>query len=191
VASTYLASLAPRDALHVAVRPAHTAFHLPAAADAHVVPLICVAAGAGLAPFRGFVQERAAMAAAGRADLAPMLLFIGCRQPGRDDLYADELAAWERMGVVTVFRTYSRVQTETGAGRSYVQESLWQDRDQVAALWARGAKVYVCGSRKVAQGVKDAVVRIAIDAGVVADGTAAEAWFEEMRNVRFVTDVFD
>ncbi|KAJ3454801.1 hypothetical protein MRS44_013401 [Fusarium solani] len=54
-------------------------------------PIVCIAASTGIAPFRAFAQERAAMIAAGRKDLAPALLFFGCRNPEVDDLYRDEL----------------------------------------------------------------------------------------------------
>lgn len=91
VATSFLSSLGPGERLHVAVRPSET-FHLPA--DAEKTPIICLAAGSGLAPFRGFLQERAAMIGRG-GKVAPALLFFGCRSPSEDDLYAKELARWE------------------------------------------------------------------------------------------------
>ena len=191
VASTYLASLQPGDKLHVAIRPSHAAFHLPA--DAARTPLICVAAGSGLAPFRGFIQERAAQLAAGRK-LAPALLFFGCRKPGVDDLYAEELGRWEAMGAVSVRCAYSRAQ-DRSEGCKYVQDRLWHERDEVEGLWERGAKVYVCGSREVGEGVKEVVLRmrkeLAERNGWDASDEACRKWFESIRNERYATDVFD
>ncbi|RYC59007.1 hypothetical protein CHU98_g7216, partial [Xylaria longipes] len=63
VASSYLDSLEPGDKLHVAVRQSHAAFHLPQ--NPENTPVICIAAGTGISPFRGFMQERAEMIAAG------------------------------------------------------------------------------------------------------------------------------
>lgn len=70
-------------------------------------PIIMIAAGTGLAPFRGFVQERVAQVAAGRK-LAPALLFHGCRARDEDAIHADELEEWENAGAVEALRAFSR-----------------------------------------------------------------------------------
>lgn len=192
VATSFLSELTPGDKLHVSVRPSTAAFHLPS--DAENTPIICIAAGSGLAPFRGFIQERAAMLAAGR-DLAPALLFFGCRDPDVDDLYASELARWEKLGAVEVRRAYSRA-ADRAQGCKYVQDRLYHDREDVFPLWDRGAKVYICGSREVGKGVEDVCIRLAQEwskENLGKDSTAEEAkeWFEKNRNERFATDVFD
>ncbi|KAI1374785.1 cytochrome P450 [Hypoxylon crocopeplum] len=192
VASSYLASLAAGDKLHISVRPSHAAFHLPQ--DVENTPVICVAAGTGLAPFRGFMQERAAMISAGRK-LAPALLFFGCRAPGRDDLYADELAEWEKAGAVAVRRAYSR-KPEDAAGCKYVQDALRAAEDEITELWRDGAKLFICGSRAVGEGVKEVIVDIAKKEAKRSDGkdvTVEQAgkWWEGLRNTRYATDVFD
>ncbi|KAH7160568.1 hypothetical protein B0J13DRAFT_494237 [Dactylonectria estremocensis] len=84
------------------VRAPSTAFRLPR--EPKRTPIICIAAGTGIAPFHTFAQERAAMIAAGHKDLAPALLFFGCRNPEVDNLYRDELDEWERVGAMTVRR---------------------------------------------------------------------------------------
>ena len=60
--------------------------------------MIMVCAGTGLAPFRGFLQDRALRAAAATDGVqpAPALLFFGCDHPDVDFLYRDELAEWEK-----------------------------------------------------------------------------------------------
>lgn len=177
--------------MHVAVRSSHVAFHLPQ--DPSSTPVICVAAGTGIAPFRGFLQERASMAGAGRT-LAPALLFFGCREPGRDDLYADELAAWEQAGVVTVVRAYSR-RPELSGGARHVQDAIALHADKFRDLWAQGAKMYLCGSRAVGKGVRDVCVRMHVEkereAGREISEEEAGQWWEGMRNDRYATDVFD
>jgi cytochrome P450/NADPH-cytochrome P450 reductase len=197
VATSYLASLVPGDRLHVSVRPSHSAFHLPLEPDKS--PLICVAAGTGMAPFRAFVQERAAQIAAGRT-VAPALLFFGCHGPNSDDIYRSEMDAWQAFGAVDVRRAYSRVDLDSpeardAAGCKHVDDRLWTDRDDVIDLWKRGARMYVCGSRDVGESVKRVVLKMATQArekdGHDASPEATEKWFANMRNERYATDVFD
>ncbi|KAL1631997.1 hypothetical protein SLS56_004042 [Neofusicoccum ribis] len=98
-ASTYLASLRPGARLHGRVRrTAAPSFRLPADP---AVPVVLVAAGSGIAPMRGFVEERVALAAAGRA-LGPALLYFGCRDYERDFICEEELRAAEAGGAVCV-----------------------------------------------------------------------------------------
>ncbi|KAK4445413.1 cytochrome P450 [Podospora aff. communis PSN243] len=193
VASSYLSTLTPGDKLSVSVRQSHAAFHLPDSEEAETTPVVMICAGAGIAPFRGFIQERAAQMAAGRK-LAPALLFFGCRGAGVDDLYREELDRWEGIGAVKVRRAFSRggdtvtgggsgsggdggtggtggtgtggeegVVKEESKGCRYVQDRLREEREEIVELWERGAKMYVCGSRGVGENVKRAVIRIAME----------------------------
>lgn len=230
VASTYLASLQPSDPLHVSVRPSHAAFHLPP--DPHATPIIMVAAGSGIAPFMGFLQERAALLThnpntnstndnstdnknnQATTALAPAVLYYGCRSPTHDAIYASELGAYEAQGIVTIRRAYSLTPDLGFRGKSrYVQDAMSADRDGEALnLWRNGgARMYICGSRRVGDGVREVAVRGYVDVvgrerGVVGEGKSeveveteemdelereAEVWWEGMRNTRYATDVFD
>jgi NADPH-ferrihemoprotein reductase len=51
------------------------------------VPTICVGPGTGVAPFRSFMHERAALLQSGAA-VAPSVLLFGCRNEAKDFLYA-------------------------------------------------------------------------------------------------------
>lgn len=190
VASNYLSSLSTGDKLHVAVRQSHQAFHLPK--DAKNVPVIMIAAGTGIAPFRGFIQERAAQLAAGRP-LAPALLFYGCHSPTTDALYSSLLSRWEALGAVSLRYAYSR-SPEDSENCKYVQDRVYHDRKEVVELFDAGAKVFVCGSREVGEGVQNTVVRIArereMEKGKEVSEEKAREWFEGLRNERFATDVF-
>lgn len=191
VATSYLNSLQPGDKLHVSVRPSHSSFHLPQ--DPEKTPVICVAAGTGLAPFRGFIQERAALLEAGRK-VAPLTLYFGCREPGRDDLYPEELSQWEKIGAVTVKYAYSRT-PEKSDGHKYVQDAMWSDRKAIAEMWKNNAKLFVCGSRKVGAAVEEVAIKLRIRGweleGTNASEEEARQWWVELRNVRYATDVFD
>lgn len=189
-ASNYLSELKEGDRVLVSVRPSHQAFHLPL--DVENVPLIMICAGSGLAPFHGFVQERAKQLEAGRS-LAPAMLFIGCRDPDKDALYAAELKGWADKGAVDVRYAFSRASAKS-EGCKYVQDRLWKDRQEASALWNKGGKFFVCGNNEVGEGVKEVFINATIES-TKAEGNEisrerAEAYFVKMRNERFVSDVF-
>ena len=189
VASNFLSKVQPGDHIHVNVKASHPSFHLPT--DMANTPLIMIAAGTGIAPFRGFVQERARLLEAGR-EMAPALLFIGCRHPDQDALYKTELAAWAEKGAVDVRYAFSR--PETG-GAEYVQDRFWDDREEVMQLFRDGAKTFVCGHGRVVEGVKEKIVRMYVEEwreiGEERTEAEAETFFAGLRNERFMSDVFD
>ena len=74
------------DGIHVPVHLRHSSFKPPSNPQQ---PIIMVGPGSGVAPFRGFVQERAAQAKAGEK-VGKTLLFYGCRRSDEDFLYKDE-----------------------------------------------------------------------------------------------------
>lgn len=118
VGSNYLANLHPGDQVQMVVRPSNAVFHLPMDP---LVPVVMFSAGSGIAPFRAFIQERAAQKKSGRA-VGKMLLFFGCRSPDQDYLYSEtDLKSWIAQGVVDVRPAFSRKQ-EVSKGCKYVQE---------------------------------------------------------------------
>lgn len=74
--------------IHVPVHIRHSNFKLP---SDPMKPIIMVGPGTGVAPFRGFVQERAEHAKQGK-DVGKTVLFFGCRKKSEDFLYQKE---WE------------------------------------------------------------------------------------------------
>ncbi|KID78722.1 Bifunctional P-450:NADPH-P450 reductase, partial [Metarhizium brunneum ARSEF 3297] len=191
VASSYLSSLEPGEKIQISVRPAQSGFHLPE--NQEETPIVCIGAGTGLAPFRAFIQERATLQGSGR-NLAPAILFYGCRNPLSDDLYRDEFDAWEKSGVVKIFRAYSG-DKEASCGCPYVQDRIWHERGSITNMWEKGARFYVCGSGKMAEGVKGVLVKIVTEeyekAGEPVTEEEAVGHFERIRKERYCMDVFD
>ena len=189
VTSAYLASLKPGDEALVSVRATNKFFHLPADSD---TPIVMFGAGTGLAPFRGFVQERATQLAAGR-NLAPALLFMGCRSSTKDRLYAEEMDAWAKAGAVDVRYAFSQ-EPENSEGCKYVQERLLKDKDDVLRLWRAGAKVFTCGGPQVSSRIGDAAKAVLLESakerGEKMTEEQVEEWFRQRRNERYVVDVF-
>jgi cytochrome P450/NADPH-cytochrome P450 reductase len=185
VASSYLAAATPGTRISVAVRPSQQHFHPPADP---ATPVILIGAGTGLAPFRGFLQERALQARAGRT-VGRALLFFGCDHPDVDYLYREELAAWQAAGIVEVRPAFTYAPQE---GVKFVQDRVWQDRAEIAALFAAGAVVFLCGDGlHMAPAVRETLMRIYGEAKGVTDGEALrEVERIERERGRFVEDVF-
>jgi cytochrome P450/NADPH-cytochrome P450 reductase len=185
-ASTYLARARPGSRIAVTVRPSNAAFHPPQSLG---VPLIMVCAGTGLAPFRGFVQDRALRAQAEGIVPAPALLFFGCRAPDTDFLYHAELGSWAEEANLDLRPVFS---TAAEDGRKYVQHRLWADRADVVELVKKGATVYVCGDGKhMAREVRDTCALIYQEA-TGASAADADAWMDEVERThgRYVADIF-
>jgi cytochrome P450/NADPH-cytochrome P450 reductase len=183
VCSNYLAGRRAGDTVHATVRETKAGFRLP---DDTSVPVIMIGPGTGLAPFRGFLQERAALKAAGKT-LGPAMLFFGCRHPEQDYLYADELKAFAASGITELHTGFSR-----GDGpKTYVQHLVAAQKDRVWSLIEQGAIVYVCGDGgKMEPDVKAALVAIYRER-TNTDENVGQRWIDDLgAKNRYVLDVW-
>lgn len=137
--------------LHAHIRK--STFKLPALASQ---PIVMVAAGTGIAPFRAFLQERARIKSMER-EVGPTMLFFGCRNEEQDFLYRDELLELqEKLGdSFTLVTAFSRPQ----AGKKiYVQDRIAEHADKVCELLGESnAYFYICGSAAMAREVSNVV----------------------------------
>ncbi|OIK04180.1 cytochrome P450 [Streptomyces monashensis] len=181
--SGHLAALKPGDTVYARVQPCREAFRIDGSA-----PVVMIAAGTGLAPFRGAVADRAAARAAG-AELPPALLYFGCDAPDADYLHADELAAAEAAGAVSLRPAFSAA-PENGA--LFVQHRIAAEADEVWDLLDAGARVYVCGDgSRMAPGVREAFRTLYRERNHDADGSAADGWLNSLvADGRYVEDVY-
>lgn len=155
VASTFLAErIAPGDALPVYVQAAHR-FALP---DDPTTPIIMIGPGTGVAPFRAFLQERAAIQARGMN-----WLFFGHQRSTHDFFYADEFETMKATGLLT---RLSLAWSRDGAEKFYVQDRMRQAGRELWAWLAAGAHIYVCGdAQRMAKDVERALVDIVAEYG--------------------------
>jgi sulfite reductase (NADPH) flavoprotein alpha-component len=150
VASTFLADRADGADIPIFVQ-ASKHFHVPEKGD---TPLIMVGPGTGVAPFRGFLQERQA-----RGDAGKNWLFFGEQHAATDFYYQDELLQFQKDGLLTELSlAFSRDQTQ----KIYVQDRL---RERGADIWQwleEGAHFCVCGdashmAKDVDQALRDII----------------------------------
>lgn len=125
--------------------------------------------------------------------LAPAYLFIGCHHPSHDALFSEELRKWEVEGVVKLFYAYSKKQEESEDCK-HVQDRLWAEREEMKGVFEDGAKLYVCGSARVGEGVKEVTKGIykeaALARGKEKSEQDIEEWFKGIMGERFASDVF-
>jgi len=146
-------------------------------------PVIMIGPGTGVAPFRGFLQEREAVGAPGRN-----WLLFGHRNYTHDFLYQLDWQDMLKSGVLTRLDVaFSRDQPE----KRYVQHALWDARRELHAWLADGSALYVCGdATSMARDVQATLLRILADQrGLDADGAAA-ALDMLRREGRYLRDVY-
>ncbi|MFD7921070.1 cytochrome P450 [Streptomyces sp. NPDC059740] len=178
--SGHLHALSAGDTLAARVQPCREAFRIDPAAD---TPLIMVAAGTGLAPFRGALADRVAAGAD-----TPALLFFGCDAPDADLLHAEELHAAEKTGAVSLRPAFSHAPEN---GNRYVQHRIAAEAAEVWDLLQAGARVYVCGDgSRMAPGVREAFRAVHGEATGAA-AAASEEWLAALVAAgRYVEDVY-
>ncbi|KAE8324698.1 cytochrome P450 [Aspergillus sergii] len=207
VASTYLSELQPGDRVQISIRASNNKGFIPPLKEE--TPMIMACAGSGLAPFRGFIMDRAERVRGRRTELlsdddhpeigkpARAILYIGCRTKGKDDIHASELDEWTRQGAVDVRWAYSRP-TDGSPGR-HVQDLMFEDRNELLELVDQGARVYVCGGMSVGQGIRQVFKDMFIERRreVLENGSdrdedvTAEDYLDSLKTEeRYATDVF-
>lgn len=154
-------------------------FRLPAVG----VPIIMIGAGTGVAPYIGFLQERAAQGDAGRS-----WLFFGERNRATDFLYEEELNAFLQSGVLTRLDTaFSRDETN----KVYVQHRLLEQAGELCRWIADGAHIFVCGdAANMAPDVHRALISVLRDGMGITDSAAETLLGTLQGEGRYQRDVY-
>ncbi|DBA86516.1 TPA: hypothetical protein ACH3X2_005492 [Trebouxia sp. C0005] len=184
VCSNYLKRMSVGDRIPIFVR--HSSFKLPKQMG---TPIVMVGPGTGLAPFRGFLQERAALLKSG-IQLGPAYLFFGCRKKSQDYIYEQELAMYSRNGVLQkLFVAFSR----DAADKVYVQYQMQQQATDIAEVLFKeqGGHVYVCGdAKRMAKDVHAALLDMLQSTSGLSSRDAEEKMKDLVNSSRYQRDVW-
>ncbi|PKS09109.1 hypothetical protein jhhlp_003723 [Lomentospora prolificans] len=157
------------DGIRVPVHVRHSNFKLPSDPSK---PIILIGPGTGVAPFRGFVQERAKQAEDG-VEVGQTILFFGCRKQTEDFLYQSE---WEerkkvlgdKFELVTAF-------SRDGPKKVYVQHRLKERSKDINDLLLKKAYIYVCGdAANMAREVHAGLIQIIAEQRGISEAKAEE-----------------
>jgi len=179
VASGFLADRATGfGPIRAGVQTSH--FRLPAEPRTRII--MC-GPGTGVAPFRAFLQERAARGIRGRA-----WLLFGERQRAHDFLYEAELKAWLAEGTLSRLDVvFSRDQ----ARKDYVQHRMAENAADIWHWLQEGAHFYVCGdASRMARDVDAALRRIAVTEGRLDEAQARDWIVALARQGRYQRDIY-
>ncbi len=180
VASTFITELLrPRQKVGVFIHPSK-GFRLPAGGD---TPIIMVGPGTGIAPFRAFLEERAATGANGRN-----WLFFGDQRREFDFLYQDELQGYLKSNLLTrLDLAFSRDQAQ----KIYVQQRMKENASEIWAWLQEGAHFYVCGdARRMALDVDHMLHTIVVEQGQMSNEAAKEYIKSLSKAKRYQRDVY-
>jgi len=155
-------------------------FRLPEDSSA---PVIMIGPGTGIAPFRSFLEERAALGHTGEN-----WLFFGEQREQLDFLYKEQLQAMHRAGVLRHLDTaFSRDQ----AKKIYVQDRMQEKAAELYAWIERGAYFYVCGdATRMAKDVETALLDVIAKGSNGTLDHAAEYLANMKKQKRYQRDVY-
>ncbi|MEU9370472.1 cytochrome P450 [Streptomyces avermitilis] len=182
--SSYIAGLEPGDVFYGYVRVPSPTFAPPADP---ATPLILIGPGTGIAPLRGFLEERARQHANG-TQIGLSQVFVGCRHPEHDYFYRDEMEMWALSGIAQVHTAFSAV---PGHPARFVQNAIANSSSTVWQALQDGAYIYVCGDgRRMAPAVREALAAIYRE-HTGGDDEAAQQWLAQLEaDERYQQDVF-
>ncbi len=178
-ASHFLASRGDDDRLPVFIEH-NERFRLPADPARDV---IMIGPGTGVAPFRGFVQERAEVGASGRN-----WLLFGNPHFRTDFLYQSE---WQQALKDGQLQRLDLAFSRDQAGKIYVQDRLREHGRELYAWLDGGANLYVCGdATRMAKDVHAALIEVIVEYGGKSRDDAQAHLNDLQQQGRYARDVY-
>lgn len=154
-------------------------FHLP---QDPTVPILMIATGTGIAPFRSFMAEARET---GRRGFH--WLVFGERHFRTDFYYQRE---WQRLLKEKVLSRLDVAFSRDGFGRVHVQDRLMEQAQLVYGQLQEGAHVYVCGGEAMEKEVRQTLLGIIQSQGSLGAEQAQEAWRQIEKSRRYHRDVY-
>lgn len=185
VATTYLKEKQPAAGeVKVPVFIRKSQFRLPTKPE---TPIIMVGPGTGLAPFRGFIQERQFLRDEGKI-VGDTVLYFGCRKKSEDFIYKEELDQYVEKGILTLKTAFSRDQEK----KVYVTHLIEQDADLLwKVIGENKGHFYICGDAKnMAVDVRNILVKILSTKGNMSEADAVQYLKKMEAQKRYSADVW-
>lgn len=159
-------------------------FRLPAKTE---TPVIMVGPGTGLAPFRGFIQERDFNKQEGK-EIGKTIMYFGCRKRSEDYIYEEELEDYVKRGVISLRTAFSRDQPH----KVYVTHLLEEDMDQIwDVIGVNKGHFYICGDAKnMATDVRNILLKVLQTKGNMSESEATQYVKKMEAQKRYSADVW-
>lgn len=144
--------------------------------------IIMIGPGTGIAPYKGFLEERIYLQAPGKN-----WLFFGERNRNYDFFYREFLESCIAQGYLTLHTAFSRDQKE----KLYVQHHIENERREFINWIDSGAYIYLCGdAKKMAPSVEATLQSILVKEKNL-DTQEAKAYLKSLKKEkRYLLDVY-
>ncbi|KAJ8976258.1 hypothetical protein NQ317_000820, partial [Molorchus minor] len=163
-------------------------------------PIIMIGPGTGLAPFRGFIQERNHAKEEGK-QVGETILYFGCRRRAEDFIYEEELVEYEKNGTLKLHLAFSRDQPH----KVYVSHLMEKEADEFwRVIGENNGHLYICGcllgaiiyihtyrdAKGMASDVRNVILKIIQEKGPMTE-QQAQAYLKKMETQkRYSADVW-
>ncbi|QGH36611.1 assimilatory sulfite reductase (NADPH) flavoprotein subunit [Gracilibacillus salitolerans] len=146
-------------------------------------PVIMIGPGTGVAPFRGYIEEREELELKGKT-----WLFFGDQHFRTDFLYQVDWQNWLKQGYLAKMDVaFSRDSDE----KIYVQHRMQEKAKELFEWIEAGAHLYVCGDEKrMAKDVHEALITIISQEGNLSKEAATEYVNKLKQEKRYQRDVY-
>lgn len=179
VATEYLCNLSQvlKTKVQIYIQPSHGFFLTKDLSK----PIIMIASGCGLAPFRAFLEERYMTKATGSN-----WLFFGERNSCSDFYFEDFFKDLIDKNILRLTTAFSRDQED----KIYVQDRILENSSDVWQWLHTGCTIYICGSVLMAKKVDETLQNIFIQEGNLPPQDARSFLKNLIKEKRYLKDVY-